>query len=181
MQWWCCRWWWWRWGRVWLAGWAGGVQGELWGGAASPAEIRFWQSEVRSVCKITGEVTDPHYFLICKILTAFLSVIRQSNLTDVFEVKMMKHDLMRWHCPDRRNWATWLMWRTQKEQQQQRGGWAGWKQRRLLFLLTITCEFIKVIPPPTPPPPGCLLSADIHVSLQGWFVWGWWDKEAAEI
>ena len=72
-------------------------------------------------------------------------------------------------CPYRRNWAMWLISRTQKEGQRPRGGRHGWTQRQLLFHLTITCEFVKVKTLWRPktwlflsPPLCCLLTSMCH-------------------
>lgn len=179
MQWKRGRWgrWRWRWGRIWLAGWAGGVQGELWGGAESHADIRLWQSEVWSVRKTTGEATDEDYFLTCES-SHFMNMMRQSWWIEVF--------LSFLNCwTDRRNWAMWPMSRTQRERQQRRGGRHGWTQRDLRFLLTTTCEFCQNLWLPKTllftRHPLVLTVVDWNVSLQGWFVWGWWDKGAAEV
>lgn len=174
MQWNRRRGWRWRWGRIWLAGWAGGVQGELCGGAESPPEIWLWQSEVWSVCKITGKVT------YNEILTSLMKMISQSFWVDLFESYKWSWD---GGLSDRRNCAMWPMSRTQKERRQQRGGRHGWTQRHLLFLLTITCEFIKAKTSFTLKQSFFLPWAvsNIYLSLQGWFVWGWWDKGAAEV
>lgn len=103
-------------------------------------------------------------------------------LNETSKVKMTGRDLICWDCTDRRNWAMWLMSRTQRERRQQRGGRHGWTQRRLLFLLTITCEFIKVETLRLPQMFLCrLLSANINMSLQGRFLRGRWDNGAAEV